>query len=255
MNLLGQFSPNKNAVINPSNIIKPVEHFPQICIASFSREAIEKFASEKQAVQIAVSKSANGSIPIYQTTYQDTPVAFFMSPVGAPAAAAMLEEVIAMGGKKFVFFGACGVLHRELTDGHLIVPTHALRDEGTSYHYRKEDDEIELETNCVNAVTSALDSLGLPYTTGKTWTTDAVYRETHVKTSQRRQAGCIAVEMECSALAAVASFRNVKFAQFFYSADNLDAPVWEPRCLLQDELKSSYEDQYMVAALECGIRL
>jgi hypothetical protein len=37
------------------------------------------------------------------------------------------------------------------------------------------------------------------------------------------------VEMECSALAAVAEFREVEFAQMLYSGDNLDADVYDER--------------------------
>lgn len=253
MILLEQFSPNHNAVINPSSIIQPVENFPEICVSTFSKEVIEEFASMEGVTQITAAKSANGIIPVYQIIYEGTPIAFYMSPVGASAAAGILEEVIAMGGKRFVFFGSCGALDRGLTDGHLVVPTHALRDEGTSYHYRKADDEIMLDETAVNAVTSTLETLGYPYVTGKTWTTDAFYRETQMKVNDRKNAGCIVVEMECSALAAVASFRNVRFAQFLYAADNLDAPAWEPRSLTKDKL--THAQKYMAAALECGLRL
>ena len=39
----------------------------------------------------------------------------------------------------------------------------------------------------------------------------------------RKASGCIAVDMECSALAAFAKARGIKYAQFVYAADNLDA--------------------------------
>ena len=68
-------------------------------------------------------------------TGDDERVALFHPGVGAPLAAGLLEEVIASGCKKFIACGGAGVLDREIAVGHLIVPTAAIRDEGTSYHY------------------------------------------------------------------------------------------------------------------------
>ncbi|MFA6941596.1 MAG: phosphorylase, partial [Clostridiaceae bacterium] len=64
---------------------------------------------------------------------------------------------------------------------------------------------------------------------------------------------CIVVEMECSAMTAAAKFRNVKFAQFLYSADNLDCPEWERRGLGNIEL--SEKEKYMALAFECAVNL
>ena len=97
-----------------------------------------------------------------------------MSPVGAPAAVCIMEEVIAMGARHFVYFGSCGVLQRDIAEGHFVVSTSAVRDEGTSYHYLPGADEIELDRACVRAVVDALESIGFPYMAAKTWTTDAI---------------------------------------------------------------------------------
>jgi uridine phosphorylase len=40
-----------------------------------------------------------------------------------------------LGCAKFVACGGAGVLDREIQPGHPVVPTAAVRDEGTSYHY------------------------------------------------------------------------------------------------------------------------
>mgnify|MGYP000541517553 FL=1 len=79
-----------------------------------------------------------------------------------------------------------------------------------------------------------LDAQNISYTEGKVWTTDGIYRETHQKTANRKTQGAIAVDMECSAIAAFANFRKINHFQFFYSADNLDAEAWEPRTLAND---------------------
>ena len=62
----------------------------------------------------------------------------------------------------------------------------------------------------------------------KTWTTDAFFRETRGKVEKRLKQGCSVVEMECAAMATVAAFRNVKFAQFMWAADSLPAKNGTP---------------------------
>ena len=61
----------------------------------------------------------------------------------------------------------------------------------------------------------------MAHTVGRTWTTDAVYRETRARTDRRRAEGCLTVEMEASALIAVARFRGVAFSQVLFAGDSL----------------------------------
>ena len=65
--------------------------------------------------------------------------------------------------------------------------------------------------------------------------------------------GCLGVDMEYSALLAVAKYRGVKLGQFFYGADNLDSQVWEPRDLTDYGFTNA--EKYMLLAFECGLAL
>jgi len=71
-----------------------------------------------------------------------------MTSIGGPTTVGLLEEVLIKGGKKILLFGSCGSLDSSITDGHIVVPTHAYRDEGTSYHYVSsiEGEFIEVKT-------------------------------------------------------------------------------------------------------------
>ena len=69
----------------------------------------------------------------------------------------------------------------------------------------------------------------MEYVTGKTWTTDALYRETPNRVSTRKGQGCLTVEMEAAALFAVAEFRNVHIAQLLYGGDDVSGIEWDPR--------------------------
>ena len=69
----------------------------------------------------------------------------------------------------------------------------------------------------------------MPYVTAKTWTTDAIYRETRGKVERRAAEGCVTVEMEAAALFAVAAFRGVRLGQLLYAGDDLSGDAWDAR--------------------------
>lgn len=252
-NILNDFDWDKSAILEPWMTIKKLDNFPEIGVATFSGKLMESLKEWDNTEQIGEITTANGASPIYKIIYEGQPVAAFKALVGAPACVAAFEEVMAMGLNKLILFGSCGVLNHKIADGHIVIPTSAVRDEGTSYHYLPASDEIKLEGECIEVVEGVLKKLNYPYVLGKTWTTDGVYRETKVKVEKRKKQGCICVEMECSAMAAVAKFRNVKFAQFLYAADNLDSPNWQPRGFGKHSL--SQKEKLLAAALECGINL
>jgi purine-nucleoside phosphorylase len=82
----------------------------------------------------------------------------------------------------------------------------------------------------VEAIESTLREDGLDYLLGKTWTTDAFFRETPARVALRRQEGCLTVEMEASALFAVACHRQVVLGQILYAGDVVRADkTWDPR--------------------------
>ena len=241
------------ALFSPSDTTKRIENFPEICVSTFSDNIIQKFSSLDNVEQIAELCSANGTLPVYQINYKNTAIAFYRSMVGAPACAACFEEIIAMGAKKFVLFGSCGVLDDDKVKDNIIIPVSAVRDEGTSYHYIIPSPEIEADAHSIQILERVLSSCGYPYVKGKTWTSDAIYRETLPLIQERRQEGCLVVEMECASMLAVAKYRHIPFIQFLFGADNLSSDTWEIRDLNLHGLNNA--EKYMVLAFECGLAL
>ena len=211
------------ALFSPSDTTKQIENFPEICVSTFSENIIQKFSSLDTTEKIAELYSANGVIPVYKIRYKNTDIAFYLSRVGAPACVVGFEEIIAMGAKKFVLFGSCGVLE-DIPENRFLIPVSALRDEGTSYHYLPPSREVEISKAGINAIESALSQKNIPYWEVKTWTTDGFYRETVEMVQYRKEEGCQVVEMECSALAACAKFRKVTWAMLLFPADTLADP-------------------------------
>ena len=241
------------ALFNPSDTTKKVDNFPEICVSTFSENIIKKFSSLRSTEAIAELYTANGRIPVYKIRYKDTDIAFYLSRVGAPACVAGFEEIVAMGARKFVLFGSCGVLDDERVKDNLILPVSAVRDEGTSYHYIAPSPEIEADPHSVRIAETVLASCGYPYIKGKTWTSDAIYRETLPLIQERRQEGCLVVEMECASMLAVAKYRHFPFIQFLYGADNLSSDTWEIRDLCLYGLSNA--EKFMVLAFECVLAL
>ena len=248
-----QKSISEPALFSPSDTTKKVDRFPEICVSTFSENIIQKFSSMDNTEKIAELYTANGIIPVYKIRYKDTDIAFYLSRVGAPACVAGFEEIIAMGAKKFVLFGSCGILDDDKVKNNIIIPVSAVRDEGTSYHYIAPSPEIDADPHSIQILETVLKSCGYPYVKGKTWTSDTIYRETLPLIQERRQAGCLVVEMECASMLAVAKYRRIPFIQFLYGADNLSSDTREIRDLASYVLSNA--EKYIVLAFECGLAM
>lgn len=214
--------------IEPSRIIEPRD-VPEHCVISFFREVNEKVVVEKQAKVAAPNRWEDGEHPLYEIEHRGRRLAFFHPGVGAPLAAGLLEEVIAFGCRKFVVVGGAGVLEKGLRVGKLILVESAMRDEGVSYHYLQPGREIAAQPQALSILRATLERRGLPFMSGKTWTTDAPYRETPAVLSARRAEGCLTVEMEAASLLAVAQFRKVLLGQILYAGDDLSGENWDKR--------------------------
>ncbi|MBP2622775.1 nucleoside phosphorylase [Streptococcus oricebi] len=229
--LLTEFDPNKNAIINPQDLQSPLPGFPQKVVACFARETFARMLADFDHRRIATTSMANIEIPIYQIELEGQALALFNAPVGASACVAILEDLIVLGMKQLVLFGTCGVLDQDIKETSIIIPTSALRDEGTSYHYLPASDEVVVNQGLEDFLVSFLKDKGISYSVGKVWTTDGVYRETAQKMLARKEAGALCVDMECSAVAALALFREIEVCQFFYAADYLTVESWDIRNL------------------------
>jgi len=148
--------------------------------------------------------------------------------VGAPAAAVMLEELIAFGAKRFVSVGTAGSLKEDLPPGSLVLCDSALRDEGTSYHYLPGGGLVYPSESLTASLSRALEAAGLAFRKGASWTTDAIYRETPSEVVMHAGRGALVVEMEAAALFAVARFRACLIASCFAVSDTLAELAWRP---------------------------
>lgn len=196
---------------------------PERFVMCFMKDTLDAYVSDRGLSPVCVHESETADFPVYVDCVDGTSVGLVQAPVGAPAAALLMDRLIYSGAATVVSCGGCGVLE-PLDSGVLVVPTCALRDEGTSYHYAPPAASIDLDQCMVDALLHTIQDLGAPCRSGMVWTCDGFFRETPNMVSLRRSQGCIAVDMEVSALAAVAQFYGARYGALLYSGDSLSDP-------------------------------
>lgn len=252
--LLEEFDYDKSAVIEPWFVHQPVEDFPETVVSIFSHHLFNRIAEFLGGERIAETHDVDGHWPVYAVQYKGHRFALYKARSGAPACVGCFEDIIPMGAKRIILLGNCGVLYKSIEDCGIIIPTRAIRDEGTSYHYASPSDYMDVNKKYIPEFIEVLEACGYPYVMGTTWTTDAFYRETRGRIAKRKEMGAICVEMECSAMQAMCDFRGVDFFQFLYAGDNLDHSIWDPRSL-SGTVRLDDKEKIAMLAFELAVKI
>ena len=214
-----EFDDNPQAVIMPNHEGLDLQ-LPKKCIYAFLEEEIDRFAQEVGAECVGEFVSATKTYPVYVMSYKGEEVCLAQAPVGSAPAAQFMDWLIGYGVEQIISTGTCGVL-ADIEENAFLVPVRALRDEGASYHYVAPSRYMEMQIEAISAIEQVLEQLGIPYEEVMTWSTDGFYRETAEKVAYRKEEGCVVVEMECAALAAVAQLRGAVWGELLFTADSL----------------------------------
>ena len=148
--------------------------------------------------------------------------------VGGPATIVRAEELAGLGTTEFKGIGFAGSLSPDLGPGDVVVCTGAIRDEGTSHHYAHAGVRATPSPPLRRWVAETLSEADIPFRTGRSWTTDAPYRETRPELVHYRGLGVLTVEMEASALFIFGRHRGVHTASVFVISDVLSEVGWTP---------------------------
>lgn len=141
---------------------------------------------------------------LWETGVEGRTIGVIGNAVGAPFAVLVAEEVFASGGELLVSVTSAGQLDPTLNLPATILVQEALRGEGTSHAYLPPDDFVSGDATLLAAVAAALPRSGIAAICGRTWTTDAPFRETPSAIAAATTAGLHAVEMEIAGLYAFA---------------------------------------------------
>ena len=141
--------------------------------------------------------------------------------VGAPSAVLCLESLIAAGSQEIVILGLCGSLCRRARLFDAISVVEASADEGTSSHYFTEKKEFHPSLELRERIEAQIRAAGLPILTGSVVSTDAPYRETQSWLNKKLEMGLDCVDMETSAVLALAEYHKVDAAALLIVSDEL----------------------------------
>lgn len=168
-------------------------------------------------------------IPLQQFSFHGMDAVLALIPVGAAAAGMIMEELIGLGLKTVILVGGVGVVAPNIPRGHLLLPSKAIRDEGTSFHYQEPSRYAHPSRRVHQVLRQTLEEAHCEFVEGLSWTTDAPYRETHDKIRNYHAEGAIAVEMEASALFAIGAHRKVDIGALFVAEDYVGGETWQDR--------------------------
>jgi len=167
-----------------------------------------------------------------------------MAGIGSPHAVTMMEELIGLGAKYFINLGTAGGLQKE----GVFLCIKAIRDEGTSSHYLPHNKYSYPDEKLTKKLAESLSKNNVLFNEGVTWTIDAPYRETKKEIEHYSNEGVSTVEMEASALFAVAQIRKVKIASVFVVSDTL-IKKWKPKFHAMDVKKT--QNKLVDSAIDC----
>ena len=108
-------------------------------------------------------------------TYDETPISVTSTGIGSPSAAIAVEELARVGVDTFVRVGSCGAIQPEMDVGDLVITSGAVRQEGTSKEYVREDYPAVADHEVVSALVAAAERLDYDYHVGLTMSADSFY--------------------------------------------------------------------------------
>ena len=223
---------------NPIAIIQPDKSdykfcLPEKCMAIFFKDIFEKMQQLDNVKELGRVTWETGDVVYYLFEFEEDgkSFAFYHSWVGAPISASVMDLTIALGAKSIISLGGCGVINKNLIENNvsIVLPREGIRDEGTSFHYIKPSQSVKPSSKFLVLIEDYLKQKKINYKTVKTWTTDGFYRETNDRTNRRKNQGCDVVEMEFSAMCAVAQKREIQYAALFYCGDSVENNAYDER--------------------------
>ncbi|MCU4799506.1 nucleoside phosphorylase [Halobacteria archaeon HArc-gm2] len=156
-------------------------------------------------------------------TYDGTPISVTSTGIGSPSAGIAVEELARVDAESLIRVGSCGAIREEANVGDLVISTGAVRQEGTSKEYVREDYPATADYRVVSALVAAAEELGYDYHLGVTCSTDSFYagqsrpgfdgfeaRDSDEKIEELRQAGVLNFEMEAAAILTLASLYGLR---------------------------------------------
>ncbi|MFX0174145.1 MAG: nucleoside phosphorylase [Candidatus Hodarchaeota archaeon] len=193
---------------------------PRLIYSPFNRPEIEK---KRLKGKITELPRLNRGTHLYCLNDE---VLYFQGLMGAPVAAIFIERLIALGIQEIIFLGLAGGI-QDVSVGDRVLVTEALRFEGTSFHYLPANIQCFPSKELTNDLEQFCMNKELSFTKGKVCSTDARFRETFDLVRYLCKRKVLAIEMEVSAVFAIAIFRQVQASAIVIISDELKDEKWD----------------------------
>lgn len=222
------------------------------CIFTYFTDIVDQYERELKLNQVFRMRTEGYRPRVYEMQVGKEHIYVLPMPIGAPQAARMMEILAAIGVEKFMVCGGAAVLGGDNIGEKIMVPTSAVRDEGVSYHYLPPAREVQMNAAVRTKILETLKDEKIEFVEVKTWTTDAIFRETVDKVELRKAEGCNTVEMECAAFYSVAKHLGLLCGQLLYTADVVSKKGWDYR---DWHTKTESRAQLFDLAVKCLMKL
>ncbi|GAA0198825.1 nucleoside phosphorylase [Haladaptatus pallidirubidus] len=218
-------TPQEHSEYRQSKTDSTMEQPPEAVILCYSRGLMDYFVETYDGEEVG---HYYGSLYVFDDTQRSVGVLGRFG-IGAPTTAMLMEELIVDGVEAFLSIGIAGSLDDSIEMGEFVVCDEAIRDEGTSHHYVESERYARASESLTAQTRELLRERDEPFHVGPSWTTDAIYRETKLEIERYAEDGVLTVEMEASAVFAVADHRGVEAGSMFVISDYLGPSEWEPK--------------------------
>ncbi len=203
---------DEGSIFLPENLLREARrqknlsecNIPQICVLDPDGDIVRYL--KKHAAKLNNCWACYHT-ELYSARYKDLEFGIIGCAVGASYAVLLAEQLFVSGCELLISVTSAGKINEAMKSDYLLIKD-TLRDEGTSYHYLPEGEESKLNPDLLNKLQPLLSDKMLSVKTGKSWTTDAPYRETPSAISKAKSLGADAVEMEASALYAFSKAKS-----------------------------------------------
>lgn len=225
--LLEQKAYDEPSVFKPSSLLREARRqkgvsadaVPDICVLDPDGDIVSHLVATEQA---ALDRTWPGyHTDLYRFDRGGTTIGIIGRAVGASFAVLVAEQLFAAGCELLISITSAGQIRARDNPPYFVLIDRALRDEGTSHHYRPPGRYARADPELIESVEESCRSVSRPVYTGATWTTDAPFRETESAIEMTRLEDVLAVEMEAAALYTFAAVRDERVVCFAHVTNQM----------------------------------
>lgn len=225
--LFGTKEYQEPSVFKPNNLLREARRqkdidrctIPEICVLDPDGDIVEYLLKTGKAKRNPCWACYHTKM--YEFKIGKTSVGIIGCAVGASFAVLLAEQMFVSGCKLLISITSAGIINPPPGNTKFIMIDKALRDEGTSFHYLPPDEEASINPGLLNQFSPLLNTEKMGVVSGKSWTTDAPYRETQAAINLAMAKGVNAVEMEAAGLYAFAQSHHMKVVCFAHLTNTM----------------------------------